>query len=145
MQRLIYTSSARYNLKPSHINDILGHARANNRNVGITGLLVFHEGVFLQVLEGEHSTLTQLYARIRRDWRHTDCKALLAEPVAARMFPDWTMAYRPGEALEAMQTRLLGDIMSVVGSCKSGEFEDQPMLNVYLRAFLASVRIRDAA
>ena len=101
--------------------------------------------MFLQVLEGEHSTLTQLYARIRRDWRHTDCKALLAEPVAARMFPDWTMAYRPGEALEAMQTRLLGDIMSVVGSCKSGEFEDHPMLNVYLRAFVTSVRMRDAA
>ncbi|MEQ9315700.1 MAG: BLUF domain-containing protein [Henriciella sp.] len=145
MKRIIYISSARHNLKPPHINDILAASRENNRRDQITGLLVYHEGVFLQVLEGATDQVQQVYARIARDWRHTDCRVLFDEPIVERAFAEWSMAYRLGAELEARQVRQLNDIQSVVKSCKTGQYADHPSLNVFLRAFLSSFRLLDAA
>lgn len=145
MKRIIYISSARHNLKPPHINDILASSRENNRKAGITGLLVLHEGIFLQVLEGPEDPVSETYARISRDWRHTDCRILFDEPVVERAFAEWSMAYRLGDDLQKRQIRQLNDIQSVVKSCRTGQFSDHPSLNVFLRAFLSSFRLLDAA
>ncbi|MEM5517293.1 BLUF domain-containing protein [Henriciella sp. AS95] len=145
MQRLIYTSSARHNLKAPHITDILTTSRENNRKAGVTGLLIYHEGTFLQVLEGDKAVLDALYARIRRDWRHSDCKMLLNECVTGRAFAGWSMLYRLGEDMDARHVRQLRDIRSAVESCETGDFASHPMLSVFLRAFLSNLRMHDAA
>lgn len=145
MKRIIYTSSARHNLKPAHITDILAASRDNNRAHQVTGLLVYHEGVFLQVLEGPTDKVEQVYAKIARDWRHTNCRVLFDEPIVERAFAEWIMAYRLGAELEARQIRQLNDIQSVVKSCKTGQYGDHPALSVFLRAFLSSFRLLDAA
>jgi hypothetical protein len=74
------------------IDDILARSAANNRNSGITGLLLFQRGWLLQVLEGPLEVVDDTFDRIRRDLRHTDIRTVADLPVAARAFGDWTMA-----------------------------------------------------
>ncbi len=71
--------------------EILGESQRNNTRDGLTGLLLAHDGWFLQVLEGDRGRIDHLLARLSRDRRHTDIRILSAEPVAARSFGDWSM------------------------------------------------------
>ncbi len=145
MKRLIYISTARHALKTSHIDDILATSRENNRKLCITGLLVFHDGIFFQVLEGDAAKVSSLYNGINRDWRHTGCRVLFDEPVVSRAFGDWSMAFRLGAELQGTQVRQLQDIRQVAAESRDGNFAGNPALDVFLRAFLANFRMLDAA
>ena len=74
-------------------NAILKEAQAWNRANGITGVLCQGQGVFLQALEGERSTVTELYARIYADQRHTKVEMLHCESIAKRRYENWSMAH----------------------------------------------------
>jgi hypothetical protein len=71
----------------------LARARVNNERLGITGLLLYDDGSFLQVLEGEQSVIEKLYELIERDKRHTRIVALLRRDVPARHFAQWRMGF----------------------------------------------------
>ena len=70
--RLMYASRAAEGLKPDAVGAILKKSTANNPAQGVTGVLCFSGKVFLQVLEGGRSQVSQLYNRIAQDPRHTD-------------------------------------------------------------------------
>jgi hypothetical protein len=70
---------------------ILKKSKANNPGLGITGVLCFSEGIFLQVLEGGRSAVNQLYNRIAADPRHTQVELMTYEEVGERRFAGWTM------------------------------------------------------
>lgn len=70
--QLVYMSRAQEDLKDQDIENILRLHGLNSKN-NITGLLLFHSGIFLQVLEGDKNTIQELYyKKIRVDNRHTD-------------------------------------------------------------------------
>lgn len=71
---------------------ILGVSDRNNRRDHLTGLLVAHEGRFLQVIEGARADIERLLARLAHDPRHRDMRLLTLEPVTERRFPHWSMA-----------------------------------------------------
>lgn len=95
LQRLIYAS--RWS-DPTRMDtaemvaDIVAASARNNRLRGVTGLLLFHRGWFLQVLEGPLEAVDDAFDRIRRDDRHTDIRTVADLPIAARAFGDWTMS-----------------------------------------------------
>jgi hypothetical protein len=63
-------------------------------------MLLFSEGNFFQVLEGEGTAVNQLYEKIIRDKRHAQCTLLIREPIAKRSFGNWSMGFSrisPGE------------------------------------------------
>jgi hypothetical protein len=70
---------------------ILRKSKANNPAAGVTGVLCFSEGIFLQVLEGGRSAVSQLYNRIATDDRHTDVTLLCYEEIGERRFAGWSM------------------------------------------------------
>ena len=72
---------------------ILAASRRNNPARGITGALLFNEGSFAQVLEGEHAAIAECFGRIQVDPRHDDVQLLALEPIEERSFPNWSMAY----------------------------------------------------
>ena len=96
--QLIYTSEATDITWPwpeariETLQNILEKARANNHTKGITGALVYVEGVFLQILEGNESDVKILAERISRDDRHAGFKVLLEKEVTERLFGAWDMA-----------------------------------------------------
>jgi blue light- and temperature-responsive anti-repressor len=96
LHRLIYAS--RQKIDPFDVDEavsqIIRASIRNNREVAVTGLLLVHEGCFLQALEGPAEAVLTTYGRICDDPRHTDTKVLGAGPAAARSFGDWNMCAR---------------------------------------------------
>lgn len=91
MQSLTYMSTATTPLLTEEIASLLRKSRENNERSGLTGMLLFKEGRFMQVLEGPEQVVRARYAVISADPRHTDIKMLLDEEIELRRFPQWTM------------------------------------------------------
>ena len=90
---LAYESQASVPLTAPDLLELLSRSRENNARTGVTGILLYRHGTFLQVLEGPHAEVDALYATIARDDRHREVSTLLAEDRAERRFPDWTMGF----------------------------------------------------
>lgn len=59
----------------------------------MTGILLFVDGTFFQVLDSEERVVTSLYARIERDPRHAQAVLLIREPIEERQYCEWTMGF----------------------------------------------------
>ena len=70
MYELIYVSSAIIILSEEELNAILVHSCQYNIAHSITGILLYIDGDFLQVLEGKKADITCLFDKIKRDTRH---------------------------------------------------------------------------
>ena len=77
----------------SQIDEILSVARSRNRQLRVTGALVFTQARFAQVLEGPKASIDKLMASIVRDDRHRDVEVVLTEDLPRRRFPGWSLAY----------------------------------------------------
>lgn len=98
--RLIYSSEATPGLAAAELEEMLAESRIRNRVYGITGVLLFVEGVFLQILEGEKDDVLGLMERIERDPRHRGVKVFYEQEVDERAFASWSMAYLSPSAEE---------------------------------------------
>tara|TARA_Y100001934_G_scaffold274873_1_gene368158 strand:- start:8432 stop:8863 length:432 start_codon:yes stop_codon:yes gene_type:complete len=91
--QLMYLSNSKPELKQSDLDAILEVSRRNNPSRGITGLLVFANGVFIQVLEGPTTEVHNLFETICDDSRH-EAVAIIAEYLdQERLFSKWSMAF----------------------------------------------------
>ena len=94
LKQLIYCSDARKAMDPVALRSILERARIRNAELGITGMLLYSNGRFIQVLEGESGPIDALYDKIALDPRHDHVRTVMSLSVKARDFPQWSMAYR---------------------------------------------------
>lgn len=90
---LIYASAATEHFTKEKLNDLLKKIRSKNEKLGVTGMLLYHQGSFFQVLEGDEETLEALYTIISDDKRHNNIVKLLSGPIQERAFSDWSMGY----------------------------------------------------
>ena len=88
--RLLYASRA-VDTSAEAIESIVHQSRTHNPASGVTGVLCYGGGIFLQVLEGGRMTISDLYGHIQRDPRHKDVVLLHYEEIAERRFAGWTM------------------------------------------------------
>lgn len=93
LTRLLYASTAHQNVDGDEYRKILLNAQTKNNDLGITGMLVFNQKYFLQVLEGDRSALNQLYIKIAKDPRHRNLEILCVEEMPTRDYADWSMGY----------------------------------------------------
>jgi Sensors of blue-light using FAD len=105
MHQVIYSSAAVAPFSESQLTELLAGARVNNGRLGVTGMLLYHEGSFLQALEGDEQVLETLYARINKDKRHHRLVALLRRQVDARHFDQWQMGFA---SMKAVPTNIPG-------------------------------------
>jgi hypothetical protein len=89
--RLMYVSRAAGAVDDDGLTAILRQCKTENPALGITGVLCYSGGVFLQVLEGGRSPVNRLYNRIVRDTRHSDVELLCYEEIGERRFASWSM------------------------------------------------------
>ena len=89
--RLLYASRAVPAVDHEELLAILKKSKANNPKVGITGVLCFSQGIFMQVLEGGRDAVSSLYNRIANDARHAEVVLLNYEEIAERRFAGWSM------------------------------------------------------
>ncbi len=99
--QLIYCSAAQVRFERDQLVALLDVARRKNRRYGVTGMLLFTEGSFFQVLEGPPESVDAIFESISRDDRHDQVTVIIREAVARRSFEDWTMGFadlQPDEA-----------------------------------------------
>ncbi|NJO38997.1 MAG: BLUF domain-containing protein [Rhizobiales bacterium] len=97
----VYASAASKSLTTADLDKMLTAARARNEQAGITGILLYHDGSFLQVLEGEEEVVSEIYERIVQDPRHCALNLVFRGAIEARNFGAWSMGfYRPKDAGE---------------------------------------------
>lgn len=89
----IYTSAAARALSTPEISELLHKAREKNQRLGLTGMLLYADASFFQVLEGEEQVVNALYARIQQDKRHTRVTKVISEAIPKRSFDAWTMGF----------------------------------------------------
>jgi hypothetical protein len=89
--RLMYVSRAAASVNADTRQAILRRSQANNPALGVTGVLCFSEGIFLQVLEGGRGAVNRVYHRIAADARHSAVELLHYEEIAERRFAGWAM------------------------------------------------------
>jgi len=105
LHSIVYVSTASWNLTTADLEALLVELRARNEANGITGLLLYNNGTFMQCLEGTRTAVDAAYARIRGSKRHGDIVELLNEAITRRRFADWQMAFAhpSGAELDALR------------------------------------------
>ena len=91
---IIYVSTARQECSPTELKAILERSVHHNARNAITGMLLYADGCFLQVLEGEAGAVEETYARVARDARHFGLIELERSEIPARSFEQWSMGFR---------------------------------------------------
>lgn len=100
----VYVSSATHLFTKSQLLELLTKSRENNTKLGLTGMLLYKDGNFMQILEGEEATVRALYAKVDRDPRHHGVITLLQGHVEERQFSDWSMGFHDLNSPEVMAT-----------------------------------------
>ena len=91
---LVYVSIANEQLSEQLLLELLEVSRRNNARRNVTGMLLYKDQRFLQVLEGSQPTVLEIYSRILHDPRHRDAVVLIQGEEQEREFGDWSMAFQ---------------------------------------------------
>jgi uncharacterized membrane protein (DUF373 family) len=169
MLQISYISAATTPMSTKDLLALLQKSRENNANSSITGMLLYGNGAFLQVLEGEEQPIDRLIEKIKNDSRHTNIKMLYRKHISQRQYSDWSMGFNRISDKELRQVESLNDLsaaeltpdyftnhISVVqslmdhfrreriktaGQSELGIDEDDPMINILHRIIRMAVRI----
>lgn len=87
------------------IKQILSSAQTKNAQANLTGALLFNAGCFAQILEGTHDDIQETFERIQCDPRHSHVTILTFQPLATRVFGQWSMGYVGQDSIAATQFR----------------------------------------
>lgn len=93
MFRIVYVSSASHYFEISEIENMLELSRDKNERIGISGMLLYKDGNFMQCLEGEEEAVTKLANTIKSDPRHTGFLVLMSGPADRRLFSNTPMGF----------------------------------------------------
>lgn len=103
-------------------------------------MLLYHDGCFFQVLEGESEPLERTFAAIARDTRHGGVIILKSRAVTERALPQWSMGYVGAHALNPTQRQWLVDLSARVCSDNPAPLSDAARVNIHIEAFLSRFR-----
>jgi len=121
LYQIVYTSTASESISRADLMELLQGSVQRNTRAGITGLLLYYDGTFMQTIEGNGSVVIALFAKISRDPRHHHVIPLIHGPINRRDFSDSAMAFRDLNAPELrklpgysdfLNTPLNGDLLA---------------------------------
>ena len=103
LYEIVYVSLASREMGDAELKELLVKAREANQRAGITGLLLYHQREFLQLIEGERQAVQRLFQSIERDPRHDHVDVVWEGPVRRRSFEHWSMAFAAPDGTELRQ------------------------------------------
>lgn len=108
LHQLVYTSKAKPQISFKEITEINTQAKLNNKGKNLTGVLLYQDGCFIQLLEGDKTQIHETYKKISKDRRHNSVKIIVDQPVAKRHFPNWDMTLKSIQVLDpALATKVI--------------------------------------
>jgi hypothetical protein len=94
MLSIVYVSAAVAPFSEEQLSELLAKSQSNNAAAGLTGVLLYRDGQFMQALEGEDAVVRSVYETVAADDRHDQVRTILEEQITERRFPQWTMGFR---------------------------------------------------
>ncbi|MBA4028100.1 MAG: hypothetical protein C0475_02985 [Planctomyces sp.] len=91
LSHLVYISRSLKPVTPELIKALSEKNTQNNMTKGVTGMLIFGNGWFMELLEGDVYAVIELFDEIAQDTRHTDVTQLFLGPASKRYFGDWNV------------------------------------------------------
>jgi hypothetical protein len=139
LYQMVYTSTATGPFGRAELAELLKGSVRRNTRAGITGLLLYHSGAFIQALEGEKAALVELFEKISHDPRHHHIIRLVQGPIKERNFPNSAMAFRD---LDSPELRHLPGYSEFLNTPLNGELlaKDIPTCKRLLLLFKQNVR-----
>lgn len=134
MKSITYISSAARLFTGFELVKLLEKSRVANLKHGVTGMLVYNAGSFMQVIEGADNDIDQLYANICRDQSHHRVKTLIDQKTDERVFVDWSMGFH--DLTNADLSRMPG-YSDFLKRAENGDFKDS---NSFAKQLLAMFR-----
>ncbi len=131
--QLLYISAGTREFSEEELEDILATARQNNESLNVTGMLLYHEGSFIQALEGEQSVVEALYQKIGKDERHVETRVLYRGDIEDRDFRNWSMGFYRSQ--QSSKDNLEGFHHFLRNGFRRGSREDEGTARKALRAF----------
>ena len=124
---LVYVSTASRQLDLLELSRLQASAQRRNAREGVSGVLLYADGNFMQCLEGPAQGLARVYDVIRSDALHYGIVEIVRERIAVRQFSEWSMAFRvvgafacasPDEQDALLMSRLAGHDPARSPSCR---------------------------
>ena len=109
---LAYVSTETEPFSQIDLVELLAVARGANAERGVTGLLLYREGCFYQVLEGNEFAVKKTFNDIEQDRRHRDVQVLFKGESESREFPDWQMGFLNLDGMEVDALSGFSDFLS---------------------------------
>jgi hypothetical protein len=126
----VYISSACGDMTDQQLADLLEISRENNKKRGITGMLLYRGGDFMQVIEGPAANIEHLLKALAADKRHRGMLILKKGVIPERQFGDWQMAFRDLNGVDAKNMEGYSPFME--SGFQASEFKDKPNLSYKL-------------
>lgn len=112
MIRLSYASTTTHDWSPEELLSLLTNCQTNNAANNITGILLYANETFFQVLEGDDTVVTNLFDLIAKDNRHKDCTMISKEKIKERAFPYWSMGFEKIDVNDLHNVKGLNDFFA---------------------------------
>jgi lipopolysaccharide biosynthesis regulator YciM len=112
LKQMVYVSFSEKDLSENDLEDFLTEIREKNKRQEVTGMLLYNEGSFIQVVEGGKDTIDALFKKLKNDPRHNTIVVLLDETINERSFPNWTMGYHKMTTKQAGRINGFSDFMN---------------------------------
>ena len=169
MIQISYISSATEPMSKQDLLALLQECRENNAGCGVTGMLLYGSGTFLQVLEGDEKVVDDLIDQIRKDPRHTNLQMLSRKAIQRRQYSDWSMGFKRvsdrelqdveglrdfgeenfnpdylaqhSEVVQSLMNHFRKERFKTIGQSELGVDEEDPMINVLHRVIRGAVRV----
>lgn len=136
--RVIFQSRVARKLRAPDLLVLHNLCRRENTELGVTGVMVYHDGLFFQVLEGDEDVLVQMVQRIMNDPRVVGAQVLDHGPIEDRAFPTWRMCYAIPDGLTERPPAAL--CLRELMSPSSDHRGHDPKVRDHVRRFLASLQ-----
>ncbi len=109
---LIYVSYATRKMSAKDLLKILEVARERNAKEGITGMLLYRDRYFIQVLEGEEENVDKVFSSISKDTRHGNLMLVQKSWIKERTFSEWFMGFTNLDEVDASKYPGLTDFLT---------------------------------
>lgn len=137
LSQLVYVSNRKPNCTSEEIEKILASCKKNNPPLNITGVLLYSDTKFIQLVEGDAKVIMELYDKIKKDSRHTNPMMIAYNPIKEKAFPSWHMANRDISKTEIQfKTDISEDDKKIFNAMLGGKEESgQKVLNLLKKFF----------
>lgn len=140
LYRLIYLSSAARHLTQADLEQILTAVRRNNSSAGVSGLLLYHDDIFLQVLEGPEDKVLACIERIKADPRHHQLIEVFSAPVKERICSEWNMGYVSWKKAPEQAKEGFLNLRTLLDSEKMDEIRKDAYALNFVNSFISALR-----